>query len=51
MALPESEWAGLADLLPVSERHRHNLSGNSSQVVALGLLGVGAKRDPSLSWL
>jgi hypothetical protein len=35
----------------VSERHRHHLSGNSSQVLALGLLGVAAKRDPSLDWL
>jgi hypothetical protein len=49
-ALPD-EWAGLAELLPVSERHRHHLSGNSSQVLALGLLGVGAKRDSSLRWL
>ncbi|HEV7751796.1 MAG TPA: hypothetical protein VGO71_09645 [Baekduia sp.] len=49
-ALPD-DWAGLTDELPVSERHRHHLSGNSSQVLALGLLGVGKKRDPSLSWL
>ena len=49
-ALPD-EWAGLADLLPVTERHRHHLSGNSSQVLALGLLGVAAKRDPTLAWL
>jgi hypothetical protein len=52
-ALPV-DWADdveLADLLPVSERHRHYLSGNSSQVLALGLLGEGAKRDPSLAWL
>jgi hypothetical protein len=49
-ALPE-DWTGLADQLPVAERHQHHLSGNSSQVLALGLLGVGAKLDPSLSWL
>jgi hypothetical protein len=49
-ALPE-EWAGLAKELPVEERHRHHLSGNSSQVLALGLLGVGKKLDPSLAWL
>ena len=29
----------------------HHLSGNSSQLVALGLLGVAAQRDPSLDWL
>ena len=49
-ALPD-KWSGLAELLPVSERHRHHLSGNSSQVLALGLLGVAAKRDPTLAWL
>lgn len=49
-ALPE-EWAGLSELLPVSERHLHHLSGNSSQVLALGLLGSAARTDPSLSWL
>lgn len=49
-ALPEG-WAELAQYLPERERHRHHLSGNSSQVLALGLLGVGAKLGPSLSWL
>lgn len=49
-ALPEG-WAGLEERLPVAERHRHHLSGNSSQVLALGLLGVAASRDPSLAWL
>jgi hypothetical protein len=49
-ALPE-EWAGLAEYLPLGERHLHHLSGNSSQVLALGLLGVGARLDPSLRWL
>jgi hypothetical protein len=49
-ALPE-DWAGLADYLPAAERQRHHLSGNSSQVLALGLLGVGVRLDPSLLWL
>jgi len=49
-ALPE-EWGGLEQYLPVAERHRHHLSGNSSQVLALGLPGVGARLDPQLSWL
>lgn len=49
-ALPnDCDW--LADLLPESERHVHHLSGNSSQVLALGLLGVATKLDPSLKWL
>jgi hypothetical protein len=49
-ALPE-EWAGLADYLPSAGRHQHHLSGNSSQTLALGLLGVGARLDPWLGWL
>ena len=49
-ALPE-EWGGLADYLPGTGRHQHHLSGNSSQVLALGLLGVGARLDGSLGWL
>lgn len=49
-ALPE-EWSRLADYLPEAERHQHHLSGNSSQVLALGVLGVGARLDPSLLWL
>lgn len=49
-ALPD-DWAGLADQLPATERHRQHLSGNSSQVLALGLLGASAKLDPSLNWL
>jgi hypothetical protein len=49
-ALPDG-WGELADQLPVAERHLQHLSGNSSQVLALGLLGVAAKLDPSLSWL
>lgn len=47
--LPDG-WEGLAAQLSVSERHPQHLSGNSSQILALGLLGVGAKLDPSLSW-
>lgn len=49
-ALPE-EWGGLADYLPVGERHQHHLSGNSSQTLSLGMLGAGARLDPSLTWL
>jgi hypothetical protein len=49
-ALPDG-WGGLATQLPRSERHRHCLSGNSSQILALGLLGAGAKLDPWLNWL
>src|SRR4051794_14688907 len=49
-ALPE-QWAHLAEQVPVNERHRHHLSGNSSQVLALGLLGIGKELDPSLKWL
>jgi len=49
-ALPDG-WSQLADVLPVGERHREHLSGNSSQVLALGLLGVAAHRDRSLTWL
>lgn len=49
-ALPDG-WSELAEALPVRERHKEHLSGNSSQVLALGLLGVAAHRDPSLVWL
>jgi hypothetical protein len=49
-ALP-GEWGELADYLPATSRHQHHLSGNSSQALALGLLGVGAQLDPSLAWL
>ena len=31
-------------------RHRWYLSGKSSQVLALGLLGVARERDPALGW-
>lgn len=49
-ALPR-DHEDLAELLPKEERHRWHLSGNSSQVLALGLLGVATQRDPSLTWL
>lgn len=48
-ALPTG-WEGLAQLIP-SGRHRHHLSGKSSQVLALGLLGASGKLDPSHSCL
>jgi hypothetical protein len=49
-ALPEG-WAQLGDHLPVADRHRWHLSGKSSQVLALGLLGVARELDASLRWL
>lgn len=48
-ALPPG-WGELADLLHTG-RHREHLSGKSSQVLALGLLGVSATLDPSHGWL
>jgi hypothetical protein len=44
-------WSTLADEIPVSERHRHHLSGKSSQLLGLGLLGVASRLDPGLGWL
>jgi hypothetical protein len=49
-ALPEG-WDWLAELLPVRERHRWHLSGKSSQVLTLGVLGPAVKADPQLRWL
>lgn len=49
-ALPTG-WEDLADLIPPPLRHRHHLSGNSSQVLALALLGAAARLDPSHNWL
>lgn len=43
--------SGLADLIPAGLRHRHHLSGNSSQILALALLGAAARLDPSHDWL
>lgn len=41
----------LEEYLPEKLRHLHHLSGRSSQIVALGLLGLAWRRDPSLRWL
>lgn len=41
----------LAALIPAGQLHRHHLSGKSSQLIGLGLLGAAAKQDPSLLWL
>lgn len=49
-ALPPG-WGRLASLLPVEARHRHHLSGKSSQTLTLGLLGVAAHREPDMAWL
>jgi hypothetical protein len=48
-ALPPG-WECLAFLIPRSQRHRHHLSGGSSQVLAVALLGSAAKVDPNLEW-
>ena len=49
-ALPPG-WEHLADDLPEAARHRHHLSGRSSQVLAVSLLGASTRIDPSLEWL
>jgi hypothetical protein len=49
-ALPPG-WEGLADLIPRNLRHLHHLSGNSSQLLALGLLGAARRLDASHNWL
>lgn len=49
-ALPQG-WEHLADDLPARGRHIHHLSGRSSQVLALALLGASVRLDPSLDWL
>lgn len=41
----------LAEYLPEELRHLHHLSGRSSQVIALALLGLAWRRDPSMRWL
>lgn len=48
-ALPPG-YGGLAERLP-SGRHSQHLSGKSSQILALALLGASAKSDPSHQWL
>jgi hypothetical protein len=49
-ALP-SGWASLSELIPRRQLHRHHLSGGSSQILSLALLGSAATAGPSLSWL
>lgn len=49
-ALP-TDWGGLAELIPPKLRHVHHRSGNSSQILSLGLLGAARKLDPSHAWL
>jgi hypothetical protein len=49
-ALPAGH-EGLVELLPEKERHREHLSGNSSQVLALGLLGPAVLAERTLDWL
>ena len=49
LALPPG-MEELAELIPTAQLHRHHLSGKSSQLIGLGLLGAAAKSDPSLHW-
>lgn len=49
-ALPNG-WSSLAGEIPKSERHRHHLSGKSSQLLGLGVLGVAVRLQPDLNWL
>lgn len=49
-ALPPG-WAHLADELPERVRHVHHLSGRSSQVLALAVLGASSHLDFGLDWL
>jgi hypothetical protein len=48
-ALPAG-FEGLEQWLPESVRHSHYLSGGSSQVVALALLGAACEAAPDLRW-
>jgi hypothetical protein len=49
-ALPAGfDWLG--EYLPERHRHRHYLSGRSSQTLALGLLGPAWRKEPTLEWL
>jgi hypothetical protein len=41
---------GLAAQIPSGLRHRHHLSGKSSQGLGLGLLGAACVREPFLGW-
>ncbi len=49
-ALPPG-WDYLADELPERVRHRHHLSGRSSQVLTLSVIGAALHLDFSLQWL
>jgi hypothetical protein len=49
-ALPP-ERGLLKDLVPRKAWHLHHLSGGSSQVLAVALLGSAIETDPSLGWL
>lgn len=44
-------WEELAAKIPSELRHRHHLSGKSSQAIGLGLLGAAWSREPFLLWL
>jgi hypothetical protein len=41
----------LEEYLPDKLRHRHHLSGRSSQIIALAMLGLAWRRDLSVRWL
>jgi hypothetical protein len=47
-ALPKG-WGRLAERIAPRQRHRHYLSGKSSQILALGLLGPASEKN--LGWL
>ena len=49
-ALPPG-WDHLANDLPERVRHRHHLSGRSSQLLTLAVIGIGTRLDFSLGWL
>jgi hypothetical protein len=49
-ALPPG-WGELSDAVPGDAWERQHLSGKSSQMLAVALLGVAARREPSLAWL
>jgi hypothetical protein len=49
-ALPP-QHGQLKELVPEKAWHLHHLSGGSSQVLAVGLLGSAIEMDPSFEWL
>jgi hypothetical protein len=49
-ALPSGRTQ-LAGVMPPGSWHRYHLSGGSSQVLAVALLGSAIEADPSLTWL